>query len=233
MGKSEILEALSREEHAGRFRWWFERQLLSRKWLAERLDEVIEQVGPRYNRDLTVGVPAGRKIANFARLPHLLVDLEQHAASAIGHIERLDPAIDLTSSAQLYQLAAALPTLLTSDKATTPDTQLPVGQWRRAWQALQATVRTLTPPKGAEPASEADRVHRELTSSPTCAPRSSRRSTRTGRPTRRGPCCCGATLVAARPTCCATRHGSPSNAASRRCWCSASNSASAIRGTRS
>ncbi|MER6754906.1 hypothetical protein ABT235_12095 [Micromonospora echinofusca] len=84
MGESEILEALSREEHTGRFRWWFERPLLSRTWLAERLDEVVEQVGPRYNRNLTIGVQAGRKIANFARLSQLLADLEQHAASAVA-----------------------------------------------------------------------------------------------------------------------------------------------------
>lgn len=47
MGKSEIFDALSREEHAGRSRWWFDRSLLGRRWLANRLDEVIAQVGPR------------------------------------------------------------------------------------------------------------------------------------------------------------------------------------------
>ncbi|WP_327042836.1 hypothetical protein OG400_12520 [Micromonospora ureilytica] len=162
MGKSEILEALSREEHAGRYRWWFERPLLSRTWLAERLDEVIEQVGPRYNRTLTVGVPAGRKVANFARLPHLLVDLEQHATSAIGHIERLGPTLDPTASAQLIGLAAALPTPITSGEAPTPEKQFPVGPWRQAWQALQTTLRALTPQPDVEQASKTDRVLREF-----------------------------------------------------------------------
>lgn len=160
MGKSEILEALSREEHAGRYRWWFERPLLSRTWLTERLDEVLEQVGPRYNRNLTVGVPAGRKIANFARLPQLLVDLEQHAATAIGHIERLDPAIVPAVSARLHELAAALPLPLTSDETPTPDKQVPVGPWRQAWQDLQTAVRMLSPHPDAEQSGEAGRMHR-------------------------------------------------------------------------
>lgn len=162
MGKSEILEALSREDHAGRFRWWFERPLLSRRWLAERLEEVIEQVGPRYNRDLTVGVPAGRKIANFARLPHLLLDLEARAASAIGYIEQLGSAIDSTASAQLHHIAAALPKPLASDQAPTPEVQLPVGHWRQVWQTLQEAVWALTPQTDAEPGSTTGRVHRQL-----------------------------------------------------------------------
>jgi hypothetical protein len=162
MGKAELLEALSREEHAGRFRWWFDRPLLSRKWLAERLDEVTEQVGPRYNPQLTVGVPAGRKIVDFAQRPHLLVDLEQYAASAIGYIERLNPVIDPAAGTELRQLAAALPTPLTSDQAPTPDQQPPVSTWRQAWQTLQDAARTLSPQADAEQASGADGVHREF-----------------------------------------------------------------------
>lgn len=69
---------------------------------------------------------AGRKIANFARFPHLLIDLEQHAVSAVEHIGRLVPAVGPVQSGQLHDLARALPTPLASRQATAPDEQPPV-----------------------------------------------------------------------------------------------------------
>src|SRR5262249_26071120 len=82
LGQSERADALSLEENAGRYRWWFDENLLSGRWLGDRLEEAISQAGPRYNRDLTVNVPAGGRIALFARSPWLLSELDQLAMIA-------------------------------------------------------------------------------------------------------------------------------------------------------
>jgi hypothetical protein len=92
MGKSEIADAMSLEEHAGRYRWWFDQHLFSGRWLNDHLEEVIGQVGPRYNRQLTVDVPAGRQLVQFARLPGFLLELDDLAVEASDLVAKLASA---------------------------------------------------------------------------------------------------------------------------------------------
>ena len=51
-GTHEILERLSREEHAGRYFFWFSEQPLSPPWFERRLQEVLASVGPRYTPEV-------------------------------------------------------------------------------------------------------------------------------------------------------------------------------------
>jgi hypothetical protein len=56
-GEHEIFERLSRDEHRGRFRFWFDSTLLSKDWFKERWEESRECAGPRYSADLNIQLP--------------------------------------------------------------------------------------------------------------------------------------------------------------------------------
>ena len=56
-GAHELFERLSREEHRGRYYFWFNRDLFSRDWFLNRVEEAIANVGPRYTPELDVKLP--------------------------------------------------------------------------------------------------------------------------------------------------------------------------------
>jgi hypothetical protein len=143
MGKSEIADALSLEEHAGRYRWWFDKQLLSRQWLEGRLDEVISQVGPRYNRDLTVDVAAGRKIANFARVTRLLTELDQLAITVADNASTLAAIAGPGESVRFINAVARLPRPVTGAQRVSAASETPpFNSWLESWkEAARAAPR--------------------------------------------------------------------------------------------
>jgi hypothetical protein len=74
-GEHDMLLRLSKEEHRGRFLFWFHQELLSDYWFQGRLDEAIAGAGPRYTPALNVNLPIahlfdglGRTTAFFERL---------------------------------------------------------------------------------------------------------------------------------------------------------------------
>lgn len=143
MGKSEIADALSREEHAGRYRWWFDGQLLSGRWLQERLEEIVKQVGPRYNSQLTVDVLAGRQIVRFARRPRLLVELEWLASAAADHLGEI--VAQTAELETLTGLVAALPRPINGmEPVTGPHTRPSFELWRRKWRDAQQEAWTVS-----------------------------------------------------------------------------------------
>jgi len=137
LGKSEIADALSLEEHAGRYKWWFDQHLLSGRWLEERLQEAISQAGPRYNRDLTVTVPAGRRIALFARSPRLLGELDRLAKVASDKAVALAAALPSERAAELLATAANLPRPVSgTDPVLAASVTPPFAQWLDSWKSL-------------------------------------------------------------------------------------------------
>ncbi len=66
-GKHEIFERLSRDEHRGRYFFWFNRELLSQKWFEDRLEEAVVNVGPRYTPELNVELPVARLFDGLGR----------------------------------------------------------------------------------------------------------------------------------------------------------------------
>jgi len=56
-GSHEILEHLSRKEHAGRFFFWFHEEFFNRQWFIDHVEEKISNVGPRYTPELNVDLP--------------------------------------------------------------------------------------------------------------------------------------------------------------------------------
>ena len=68
-GEHEILERLSREEHRGRYFFWFNKELFSEQWFNGHLDEAISNVGPRYSPELNVELPVARLFDGLGRTP--------------------------------------------------------------------------------------------------------------------------------------------------------------------
>jgi len=56
-GSYQILERLSREEHKGRFFFWFGKEYFSQSWFETRLTKAIAVAGPRYTPPIHVELP--------------------------------------------------------------------------------------------------------------------------------------------------------------------------------
>ena len=147
MGKSEIADAMSLEEHAGRYRWWFDQHLLSGRWLNDHLEEVIGQVGPRYNRQLTVDVPADRQLGRFARLPGLLLELNGLAVEASDLVTKLasanlaDEQVD-----KLIESVVNLPRPASGPhRVPGPHVTPPFDMWHESWRTVSRDSEVLIP----------------------------------------------------------------------------------------
>jgi hypothetical protein len=68
-GAHELFERLSREEHRGRYYFWFHRDLFSQEWFHSRIEEVIANVDPRYSPELDVQLPIARLFHGLGRTP--------------------------------------------------------------------------------------------------------------------------------------------------------------------
>ena len=68
-GAYELFERLSREEHRGRYYFWFHRDLFSQEWFHSRIEEAITNVGPRYSPELDVQLPIARLFHGLGRTP--------------------------------------------------------------------------------------------------------------------------------------------------------------------
>ena len=78
-GAHELLERLSREEHRGRYYFWFHRDLFSQEWFHSQIEEAIANVGPRYSPELDVQLPIARGVieVTFQRRIALDIDLSK------------------------------------------------------------------------------------------------------------------------------------------------------------
>jgi len=84
-GETEIIERLGREENRGRIYFWFSRDLVfSNNWLERRLNENLENVGPRYTKEINVDLPIaglfdelGRTPIFFSKITGLVVEIKK------------------------------------------------------------------------------------------------------------------------------------------------------------
>jgi hypothetical protein len=66
-GAHEVWERLSREEHRGRYYFWFHQELFNRGWFQDRVDIAIANAGARYSRELNVDLPIAKLFDGLAR----------------------------------------------------------------------------------------------------------------------------------------------------------------------
>ncbi len=87
-GDHEIYERLSREEHVGRFKFWFDQEFLSKSWFDAHIHEVVANAGDRYTPELNVELPIGQVFEGLGRTPAFFSLLDSHLRK-IGKAYRL------------------------------------------------------------------------------------------------------------------------------------------------
>ncbi|MCD6239204.1 MAG: ATP-binding protein [Thermotogae bacterium] len=68
-GEHEIWERLSRDEHRGRYFFWFNKELFSQQWFKNRVEEAVANAGPRYTPKLNVELPIASLFDGLGRTP--------------------------------------------------------------------------------------------------------------------------------------------------------------------
>lgn len=96
-GASELLLRLSREEHRGRYYFWFTSEKFSQLWFEQHIEAAIQNIGPRYTPELNVSLPIaslfdglGRTNAFYERLQVLRGKIKRaHTNSLSVHVEEV------------------------------------------------------------------------------------------------------------------------------------------------
>ena len=66
-GSSELLERLTRPEHVGRVRFWFDETGFDDDWFVQRLEEARQTARPRYTPEVHVDLPIAGRFEAFGR----------------------------------------------------------------------------------------------------------------------------------------------------------------------
>lgn len=77
-GQTEILERLARDEHAGRARYWFDRDVLSTDWLRRHIADVLATAARRHSCDLHVHTNLEAVFEGLAGAPEYLDVYRRH-----------------------------------------------------------------------------------------------------------------------------------------------------------
>lgn len=108
-GAHDFFLRLSREEHRGRYYFWFHRDLFSQEWFHNRIEEAIANVGPRYSPELDVQLPSARLFQGLGRTPEFYTRVRGY----LKEIKKAAPQLKHTDpSEQTQQLDAALTRLM-------------------------------------------------------------------------------------------------------------------------
>lgn len=102
-GQHEILERLGREEHRGRYFFWFNKEHFSDQWFQNHVAEAISNAGPRYTPELNVELPVSKLFEGLARtrafgqrLRSLLIRISQGYSKASNASARKHAAAQYT-----------------------------------------------------------------------------------------------------------------------------------------
>ena len=90
-GESELINELSKPEHLGRLRFWFDERQFSPAWFRDRLSEAIRAAGPRYTPNLNVDLPIVQDLDLFGRTEsafNALVALARRIRRSLQEVER-------------------------------------------------------------------------------------------------------------------------------------------------
>ncbi len=90
-GESELLLRLSREEHRGRYYFWFNREKFSQLWFEQHIEASVQNAGPRYTPELNVNLPIsklfdglGRTKAFYERLQELRGKIKRSHSNSLS-----------------------------------------------------------------------------------------------------------------------------------------------------
>ena len=77
-GNTELIDRLTKPEHAGTVRYWFDQAVFDDAWFRSRLDESTKSAGPRYTPEVHVDTPvaASEDLETFSRTPAVIDHLK-------------------------------------------------------------------------------------------------------------------------------------------------------------
>lgn len=121
-GEHEIWERLGKEEHRGRYFFWFHKEFFNQTWLSEGVDVAIANAGPRYSPMHHVELPLakifdglGRTKAFFDQISVVYGKLKENARILrldSPHPDAIPPLTSLNNSlGELFTQLAKLPVL--------------------------------------------------------------------------------------------------------------------------
>ena len=116
-GSYELLERLSRPDHGGRLRFWFDVRGFDAPWFTARLDEALQAAGPRYTPEVHVDLPIAWEFEAFGRTDRFF-DREKARARRIREklrsVNYSGGAAEPTVDAVLAALSSKVHTILTA-----------------------------------------------------------------------------------------------------------------------
>ena len=81
LGAHDLVSELTKSEHSGRLRYWFESSILSPDSMKRRLSDVVLKVGRRYSPEVHVEVEAARVLEALGRTDHFVRRVQVALAS--------------------------------------------------------------------------------------------------------------------------------------------------------
>ena len=80
-GSSELVERLSQDKHIGRRWFWFDQSFFDSDWFRRRMDEAVDDAGPRYTPETHIDLPIATEMERFCRSTFVFDEVK---ATAIG-----------------------------------------------------------------------------------------------------------------------------------------------------
>lgn len=78
-GSHQLLDRLTHPKHVGRVRFWFDVRGFDGPWFTARVDDALKTAGPRYTRELHVGLPIAAELEAFGRTERFFDDIKARA----------------------------------------------------------------------------------------------------------------------------------------------------------
>lgn len=88
-GTSEIFDRLSKEEHRGRYLFWFNKDQFSLEWFKSRLKVTIANVGPRYTPELNVKIPITKIFGALGCTDEFINEVKNYCGSFVKQFHKL------------------------------------------------------------------------------------------------------------------------------------------------
>lgn len=88
-GESDIWERLSRSEHRGRYKFWFNKELFDQKWFENQIKPNIEIAGERYSAKINFELPIAEIFDGLGRTNEFFKSLESHYFEIKGDLNKI------------------------------------------------------------------------------------------------------------------------------------------------
>jgi len=135
-GNSEIFDRLSRQEHQGRYQFWFDSERFTAEWFRQRLDEAVANAGDRYSPALNIDLHIGRAIDGLGRTERFWRRFTQRAVRLRNKWSEHLPSWKLPGESEAYANLMAEFNRLNPEPAANLDFSRMEGAIRAARNAL-------------------------------------------------------------------------------------------------